>query len=334
LTVQQFRYEAPQSVQSAVETIARQPGSAVIAGGTGVVDLMKLEVAAPQHLVDVNRLPLADILETETHGLRVGALARNSDVAYHPLVRERYPLLSEALLSGASAQLRNMATVGGNLMQRTRCTYFRDVHEACNKRSPGSGCAAMDGFNRTHAIFGTSDHCIATHPSDMCVALICLDASVEVQGPSAKRSIPIEQFHTLPKDTPHIETLLAPDELITAVVLPPSSPGVRSVYRKVRDRASYEFALVSVAALIEISSQTIQSARIAFGGVATKPWRSVGTELALKGALAEEQTFQAAAEAAVMGAAPRRHNSFKVELLKRTLVQTLRELCATEERHS
>jgi xanthine dehydrogenase YagS FAD-binding subunit len=332
--VQEFQYNAPRDIQSAIDIISRQQRSAVIAGGTGMVDLMKLEVAAPHHLIDVSRLPLADIQETENHGLRIGAMARNSSVAYHPVVRARYPLLSAALLSGASAQLRNMATVGGNLMQRTRCTYFRDVHETCNKRSPGSGCSAMDGFNRTHAIFGTSDSCIATHPSDMCVALICLDASVEVKSQSAKRSIPIEQFHMLPKNTPHVETALAPDELITGVVLPSPSSRLRSAYRKVRDRASYEFALVSVAALIELSGQTITTARIAFGGVATKPWRSAEAEQALRNAPAEEGTFHQAAEAAVMGAIPRRHNGFKVELLKRTLVKTLRELCVKQEKDS
>jgi xanthine dehydrogenase YagS FAD-binding subunit len=285
-----------------------------------------LDVESPGKVVDINRLPLADITETAEGGVRIGAMARNSAVAHHPLVRERYPLLSEALLSGASGQLRNMATVGGNLMQRTRCTYFRDVDWACNKREPGSGCSAQDGFHRTHAIFGTSDACFATNPSDMNVALAALEAIVETERPAGRRRIPIATFHVLPGDSPHIETVLEHGELITAVELPKPAAAWRSRYFKVRDRASYEFALVSVAALLDVSGGKIRNARIAFGGVATKPWRSAAVEQVLTGSEVSDDVFRAAAEQAVEGAAPRRDNRFKVELLKRTLIRTLQEL--------
>ena len=324
-----FQYAIPGDVSNAIGLVSQEREAMFIAGGTGLVDLMKLEVQNPSKLVDVNRLPLADISETGNGALRIGAMARNSTVAYHPLVGERYPLLSEAILSGASAQLRNMATVGGNLMQRTRCTYFRDIHEACNKRSPGAGCAAADGFHRMHAILGTSEHCIATHPSDMCVALLCLDAVVEAQG-SGLRRIPLEDFHVLPGDTPHIENVLAHDEIITAVELPRPAGKRACRYRKVRDRSSYEFALVSVAAALEISGDRIIDARVAFGGVATKPWRAYGVEKALNGARANAETYRVAADAAVEGAVPRRHNRFKLELLKRTLTRTLAELTGVE----
>ena len=318
-----FQYSVPKDLQAAVG-MRSQAEAQFIAGGTGLIDLMKLEVENPATLVDVNRLPFADIVETHDR-LRIGAMVRNTTLAYHPLILQRYPLLSEAILSGASAQLRNMATVGGNLMQRTRCTYFRDVHEACNKRKPGSGCAAADGFHRMHAILGTSDQCFATHPSDMCVALLCLDAEVEVQG-ARQRRIPLEDFHVPPGQTPNIETILRQDEIITAVEIPHPKGQCVSRYRKVRDRASYEFALVSVAAAFEISNNTILNPRIAFGGVATKPWRAHGVERVLNGARAATDTFRAAAAAAVEGAIPRRDNRFKVELLKRTLTKTLAEL--------
>ena len=258
--------------------------------------------------------------------LRIDAMVRNSAVAFHPAIRERYPILSEAILSGASPQLRNMATVGGNLMQRTRCTYFRDPRWACNKRSPGSGCSALEGYHRGHAILGTSEHCFATHPSDMSVALVALDAVVEVEGPRGTRRIPIEDFHRLPGDTPHIETSLEPDELIVAVELPKPAAAWRGQYLKVRDRASYEFALVSVAALLEVADGRIRAARIAFGGVGTKPWRGVAVEKALIGANAGPDAFRAAAERAVEGASPRRDNRFKVELLQRALVRALDEV--------
>jgi xanthine dehydrogenase YagS FAD-binding subunit len=325
-----FQYAIAKDIQGAISILSRERDALFIAGGTSLVDLMKLEVQSPAKLVDVNRLPLENIRETNAGVLRIGALARNSDLAYHPLVRQRYPLLSEAILSGASAQLRNMATVGGNLMQRTRCTYFRDVHEACNKRTPGSGCAAADGFHRMHAILGTSEHCFATHPSDMCVALLCLDAVVEAQGNEIRR-IPLEDFHVLPGDTPHIETALAHDEIVTAVELPKLSGNRVNRYRKVRDRTSYEFALVSVAASLEISGDTIVDARIAFGGVATRPWRAYGVEKVLNGARITAETYRIAADAAIEGAAPRRHNRFKIELLKRTLTRTLAELTGVEQ---
>jgi xanthine dehydrogenase YagS FAD-binding subunit len=255
--------------------------------------------------------------------LAIGAQARNSDVAVDDRVRARYPLLSQALLAGASAQLRNMASVGGNLLQRTRCGYFYDPTTPCNKRRPGAGCAALDGFNRGHAILGASGHCIATHPSDMAVALVALDASVELLAASgAARSVPVRDFHLLPETTPHIETVLAPGELITAVVLPPPPPG-RQLYRKVRDRASYEFALVSVAVVLASDGGTITSARIALGGVAHKPWRSLEAEAVLHGRPATTETFEAAADAALARAIGRGHNDFKIPLAKRTLVAAL-----------
>jgi xanthine dehydrogenase YagS FAD-binding subunit len=287
---------------------------------------MKLDVETPDEVIDINRLPLVAIEETADGGVRIGAMARNTTVAQHALVIGRYPILSQALLSGASAQLRNMATVGGNLMQRTRCTYFRDIHQACNKRSPASGCGALDGFHRMHAILGTSEHCIAAHPSDMSVALAVLDAVIEVHGRGGVRQIPISEFHTLPGNTPHIETVVAKDELITAVNLPVLSGAYQSHYRKVRDRESYEFALVSVAAMVAMAGNTIASIRLGFGGVATKPWRATEAEKILTGARPSLQVFRAAADVSVKDAVPRRDNRFKVELLKRTLVRTLTEL--------
>src|SRR6185503_18207919 len=272
------RYANSTVAEDAIAAVAADPGARFVAGGTTLVDLMKLEVETPSQLVDINRLPLAAILETPDGGVRIGAMARNSAVAWHPLIRERYPLLAEALLSGASGQLRNMATVGGNLMQRTRCTYFRDTAWACNKRTPGSGCPAIDGYHRTHAIFGTSDACFATSPSDMCVALIALEAIIHTANSTRRRRIPMAEFHLLPGKTPHIETVLEHGELITEVELPKPGAPWRSRYLKVRDRASYEFALVSVAAMLDLSGKTIRNARIAFGGVATKPWRAGGVE--------------------------------------------------------
>jgi xanthine dehydrogenase YagS FAD-binding subunit len=326
--MQPFRYAAADSIPGALSGIG-DAGSRFIAGGTCLVDLMKLDVETPSQLVDVNRLRLADVRDVDGT-LRIEALCRNSTLAYHPLVRERYPVLSEALLAGASAQLRNMATVGGNLMQRTRCSYFRDLLQACNKRNPGSGCAALDGYHRGHAILGGSDHCIATHPSDMCVALVCLDAVVEVQGPAGERRIPIRDFHTLPAETPHIETVLQPGELIIAVSIGKPMASARSRYVKIRDRASYEFALVSVAALVALDGGRIGDVRIAFGGVATKPWRADAVEDALRGGTPTPELFREAAEAAVVSAMPRRHNRFKVELLKRTLIRTLSDLTGVE----
>ena len=317
-----FGYVRADSSESAIATVAEDFEALFLAGGTSIVDLMKDSVQAPRLLVDINPLPLSTI-EAKPFGVRIGAMARNSDVAENPMIRDRYPVLAEALLAGASPQLRNMATVGGNLMQRTRCYYFRDVAFACNKRLPGSGCPAIEGFNRTHAILGTSNSCIATHPSDMAVALVTLDAVVHTQGPNGSRRIPMADFHLSPGNTPEQESVLEHGELIAAVDLPASGFAARSHYLKVRDRASYEFALVSVAAALEVEAGIIRSARIALGGVATKPWRTYEAEDVLVGAPPDESTFAAAAAVAVRGAAPQRHNSYKVELTKRTLVRAL-----------
>lgn len=288
---------------------------------------MKEGVEQPDRLIDITRIQLSQIQPT-ANGVRIGALAKNSDTANHPLIRTRYPLLSQALLAGASPQLRNMASVGGNLLQRTRCYYFYDTSAPCNKRQPGSGCAAIEGYNRIHGILGTSDQCIATHPSDMCVALAALDAVVQVSGAEGDRAIPFAEFHRLPGDTPQIETALQPGELITAVDLPNSGFAENSHYFKVRDRTSYAFAVVSAAAALDIDNGTIQNARMALGGVAHKPWRSVEAENILIGAKPTEQTFQAVAEATLKGAKGYKHNAFKVELAKRAIVRSL--IIATE----
>ncbi len=293
-----------------------------IAGGTNLLDLMKEGVEQPDRLVDITRINLSQI-QPISNGVRIGALAKNSDTANHPLIRTRYPLLSQALLAGASPQLRNMASVGGNLMQRTRCYYFYDMSMPCNKRQPGSGCAAIEGYNRIHAILGTSDKCIATHPSDMCVALAALDAVVQVSGPKGERAIPFSEFHRLPGDTPQIDTVLQQGELIVAVDLPNSPFAERSHYLKVRDRASYAFALVSVASALDINNGTILQARMALGGVAHKPWRSVEAEKILVGAKPNEQTFRAAADATLKGAKGYKYNAFKVEMAKRAIVRSL-----------
>lgn len=302
---------------------AHEDRSEYLAGGTSLLDLMKLRVENPEKLVDINALPLAQIEELPGGGVRIGAMVRNSDLAYHDTIRKNFPVLSEAILAGASPQLRNMATTGGNLMQRTRCYYFRDTAAPCNKRDPGSGCSAMEGFNRIHAILGASRQCIATHPSDMCVALVALDAVVRTKEPQGERSIPFEEFHRLPDDVPQLDTVLRPGELITSVDLPASPFAARSHYIKVRDRASYAFALVSVAAALELENGIIRSCRVALGGVAHKPWRSHEAERTLDGKPATAQTFQAAAEAALHGAQPHRYNGFKVALAKRTIVRAL-----------
>jgi xanthine dehydrogenase YagS FAD-binding subunit len=302
----------------------RQSGAVAIAGGTTLVDLMKLDVQSPAHLVDINSLPLNRIESQPDGGVRIGAMVRNSDLAHDEGVMKRYPVLSQALLAGASAQLRNMATTGGNLMQRTRCYYFRDpAYAACNKRTPGSGCAALEGFNRIHAVLGGSEHCVATHPSDMAVALVALDAVVHIMGPQGERRVPIEEFHKLPGNTPHIETAVQNGELITYVTLPKSSFAQRSAYVKLRDRASYEFALASAAVAVDLSGSTIRQVRIALGGVATKPWRSHDAEQALTGAPANADTFRAAAEAVLKSAKALRYNAFKIELAKMALVRAL-----------
>jgi xanthine dehydrogenase YagS FAD-binding subunit len=317
-----FTYERATDSRAALAAVAK-PGAKFISGGTNLLDLMKLEIEQPTHLVDISRLPLKDIEELPDGGLRIGAQAANSDTAADARVRSRYPVLSEALLAGASGQLRNKASVGGNLLQRTRCPYFYDTASGCNKRTPGSGCSAIGGINRIHAILGASDACIATHPSDMAVAMAALEARIELLGADhAIRSIAIADFHRLPGETPHIETVLRPGEMITGVVLPAPPPG-RQVYRKVRDRASYEFALVSVAAIVAAKGGTITAARIAFGGVAHKPWRSTEAEAVLVGRPATMATYRGAAEAAMKGAVGRGHNDFKIDLAKRTLCRTL-----------
>jgi xanthine dehydrogenase YagS FAD-binding subunit len=316
------RYLAPADEKSVLAALADRE-AAPIAGGTGLVDLMKLHVQNPGTLVDLNRLPWNGV-QPHGGGLRIGALALNTDVAYHHQVRSRFPVLSEALLAGASMQLRNMATVGGNLMQRTRCPYFRDTAIAeCNKRTPGSGCAAIDGRHRTQAILGTSVHCIATHPSDMAVALTALDANIVLRSAKGERTVPITDFHLLPGDHPERETVLRPGELVAAVDLPPTPFAARSHYLKVRDRASYAFALVSAAVALDIERGTVRAARVALGGVGTKPWRSREAEAALVGKPAGEVTFKAAAQAALTGAKPHPENAFKVELARRTLVRAL-----------
>jgi len=297
--------------------------SRFLAGGTTLIDLMKLHVEQPRKVIDISRLPLSDIHELPGGSVRVGAMVRNSDMAHHDLIRSRYPVLSQAILAGASAQIRNMATTGGNLLQRTRCSYFRDSAMPCNKREPGSGCGALDGINRIHAVLGTSEHCIATHASDMCVALAALDAVVYLSGPDGGRRVRITDFHVEPGDHPERETVMQPGELIIAVDLPPLPFAVRSAYVKVRDRASYAFALASAAVALDLRDGTIRDARVALGGVATKPWRAREAERLLIGHPCSKATFRAAADAALAGAIPRRHNAFKVELAKRTIVRAL-----------
>ena len=318
-----FNYTRAGSTEEAVSVINNIDRAMFLGGGTNLIDLMKEGVEQPDHLVDVTKLDLAQIEELPNGGVRIGAMARNSDTANHPLIRQRYPVLSQAFLAGASPQLRNMATVGGNLMQRTRCYYFIDPAMPCNKREPGSGCAAIEGFNRIHAILGTSQQCIATHPSDMCVALAALDAVVKVQGSNGEREIALVDFHTLPGDTPEIETELQPGELITAVDLPAADWANKSYYLKVRDRNSYAFALVSVAAALNVQDNVIQDARVAMGGVAHKPWRAMTAEEMLVGKPANEETFRQAAETALAGAQTYEHNAFKVELGKRAIVRAL-----------
>jgi xanthine dehydrogenase YagS FAD-binding subunit len=313
-----FTYERATSQMQAAAAAAK-PGAKIIAGGTNLLDLMKLQVDTPSTLVDINRLPLDKIEETPEGGLRVGATVRNSDLAADSRVRQRYGVLSRALLAGASAQLRNKATTGGNLLQRTRCYYFYDITKPCNKRNPGSGCAALAGFNRIHAVLGASDHCIATHPSDMAVAMRALDAKVEtVDAKGTTREIPIAEFYRRPGNTPQIETSLKSGEIITAVTLPPPPAGVQ-IYRKVRDRASYAFALVSVAAVVDTSAGRIRSARLAFGGLAPEPWRVPQAEARLAGASISTASFDAAADAVLHGARGWGGNDFKIPLTRRAL---------------
>lgn len=318
--------DSTQAIATAAKASTAQQGAEIrfIGGGTTLIDLMKLNVEQPQRLVDINRLPLDKIEALPDGGLTIGAVVRNSDLAYHPLVRKNYAVLSEAILSGASAQLRNMATTAGNLLQRTRCMYFRDTAMPCNKREPGSGCAAITGANRSLAILGTSEHCIATNPSDMCVAMAALEATIHVRGTKGERSIPIVDFHVLPGNTPQHETLLEPGDLITHVTLPPPAPGSRSLYLKLRDRASYEFALASAAVVVTVTNGKLTRVRVALGGVGTKPWRSTEAEGELTGQVASETVFRKAAEAALRDAKPQSENGFKVELAKRCLVHALK----------
>lgn len=316
-----FTFQQPADISAA---LAASDGLArFIAGGTTLIDLMKLNVEAPAQLIDINKLPLNQIEETGDGGLKIGALVRNSTLAHHPSVLQRYPVLSQALLSGASAQLRNAATTGGNLLQRTRCIYFRDTTTPCNKRQPGSGCPAIKGHNRMLAILGASDACIATNPSDMNVALSALEATVHLKSARGERSVPITKFFLLPGTTPELETVLEPGELITHISLPPLPAGVKSTYLKLRDRASYEFALASAAVVAHVRNGKFEQVRVALGGVGTKPWRSLEAEKALAGKLADAAHFRAAAEAALKGARPQTENGFKVELAKRCLTHAL-----------
>jgi xanthine dehydrogenase YagS FAD-binding subunit len=320
-----FSYERPDTLAAAMQAVG-QPGAAFIAGGTNLLDLMKIDVEQPAHLVDISRLPLREITETADGGLRIGALVNNTDLAADQRVRQRYPVLAMALLNGASAQLRNQATTAGNLLQRTRCPYFYDVAMPCNKRKPGSGCSALAGFNRMHAILGASQACIAVHPSDMAVAMAALHAEIEVQTPAGvSRKLPIAELHRLPGENPERDTNLARGELITAVVLPPPPAG-KQAYRKVRDRASYAFALVSVAAIVDAADGRIRDARLALGGVAHKPWTPRDAERELVGAAAQSDSYETAARTALRGAQPHDHNEFKIPLTERLIVSTLSDL--------
>jgi len=315
-----FTLEQVRTLEAAVR--AGADGGRYIAGGTTLVDLMREEVERPEHLVDINALPLAAI-RADGDALAIGALARMSDVAAHPEVRRHQPLIAEALVEGASPQLRNMASIGGNLLQRVRCPYFRMRDAACNKRDPGSGCAALHGINHGHAVLGTSGYCIATHPSDLAVALVALDATMRVVGPEGERSFAVEELYRLPGDTPHLEHTLRPGELIVEVQVPGGAHARRARYLKVRDRASYEFAVVSAAVALDLAGDLVREARVAVGGVGTRPWRLRAVEAALAGRRAGRESFEAAAQLAAEGAAPREHNAYKVELLPRTIVRAL-----------
>jgi xanthine dehydrogenase YagS FAD-binding subunit len=318
-----FEYMRASSVADAVRQIAVAPGAKFIAGGTNLVDLMKEDVERPTRLIDITRLPLKAVEEMSDGSLRIGALVPNTDLAYHPLIEQRYPMLSSAILAGASQQLRNMASTGGNLLQRTRCHYFYDVVTPCNKREPGTGCSALNGINRMHAILGSSEACIATHPSDMCVALAALEAKVHVLGPAGERAIPFADFHRLPGDTPQIDTNLRPDEIVTAVELPASGFAEHYTYLKIRDRLSYAFALVSVAVGLDLSGGVVRQARVALGGVAHKPWREPAAEAALRGQAPNAANFKVAADILLRDAKGYPYNTFKIELAHRALVRAL-----------
>lgn len=324
-----FEFIRPENAVAAIKTAAQsktaQQGADVrfVAGGTTLIDLMKLDVETPARLIDVNRLPFDQVEEMPGGGLQIGATVRNADLAHHPKVERDYAVLSQAILSGASAQLRNMATTAGNLLQRTRCMYFRDTAMPCNKREPGTGCPAITGSNRMLAILGTSEHCIATNPSDMCVAMAALEANIHIQGPKGTRSVLIGDFHLLPGNTPHRETVLEPGDLITHVTLPPPRSGSRQVYLKLRDRASYEFAVSSAAVVLNLAGGNVSYVRLAMGGVGTKPWRSPEAEAALVGKPANAANFRKAAEVALHNARPQSENGFKIELAKRCLTHAL-----------
>ncbi|QES09851.1 xanthine dehydrogenase family protein subunit M [Streptomyces venezuelae] len=322
-----FAYLRADHAEQALAAYAAHPGAQYLAGGTNLVDLMKLGVAEPPFLVDISGLPLDGVDETPDGGLRIGATVRNSDLAAHPLVRTRYTALSQALLAGASAQLRNAATTGGNLLQRTRCPYFQDTSKPCNKREPGTGCPAREGVHRDLAVLGHSARCVATHPSDMAVALAALDARVHLLGPDGERTVPLTEFHRLPGDTPEQDTVVRPGELVTAVTLPPPA-GTHSAYLKARDRASYAFALVSVAASLTVEDGVVRHAALAFGGVAHAPWRARAAEEVLSGAPATEDTFGRAADAELAAAEPLRDNAFKVPLARGLAVRVLTDLAS------
>lgn len=327
-----FSYVRVDDVAAAVREMGRDSAARFIAGGTNLIDLMKENVARPSRLIDIARLPLNKIEDTPEGGLRLGALMTNTETAYNEQIERRYPLLSRAILAGASPQLRNMATDGGNLMQRTRCYYFYDIATPCNKRDPGSGCSAIDGFNRIHAILGASDQCIAVHPSDMCVALAALEAVVRVTGENGERAVPFAEFHRLPGDTPHMDNNLGADEIITAIDLPPKGFADHHAYLKIRDRKSYAFALVSVAAALEMAGDTVTETRLALGGVAHKPWRNQEAERLLNGKAAIAENFQAVAEAIMSDAKGFAHNTFKIELGKRAIVRALKHAARMEAR--
>jgi xanthine dehydrogenase YagS FAD-binding subunit len=318
-----FEYTRAAGVADAVQQISADPKAKFIAGGTNLIDLMKEDVERPTRLIDISRLPLNTVEATERGGVRIGALVPNSSLAYHPLIEKRYPLLSSAILAGASQQLRNMASTGGNLLQRTRCYYFYDIATPCNKREPGSGCSAINGLNRMHAVLGTSEDCIATHPSDMCVALAALEAKVHVTGPAGDRTIAFEDFHRLPGTTPQLDTNLDRSEIITAVELPARGFAANYTYLKIRDRLSYAFALVSVAAGLELDGDIIKDTRLALGGVAHKPWRDPAAETALRGQAVHHAAFVRAADLVLREAKGFAHNAFKIDLARRAIVRAL-----------
>jgi xanthine dehydrogenase YagS FAD-binding subunit len=318
-----FEYSRASDIAEAIKMKAADPAAKFIAGGTNLVDLMKYDVERPARLIDISRLPLTSVEETADGGVRIGALVPNSNLAYHPLIERNYPLLSSAILAGASQQLRNMASTGGNLLQRTRCFYFYDIATPCNKRTPGAGCSAVNGLNRSNAILGTSEACVATYPSDMCVALAALDALVHVSGPQGGRTIALTDFHRLPGDTPDIDNNLRPDEIITAIELPPQGFATHHSYLKIRDRLSYAFALVSVAAALELDNGRIRVARLALGGVAHKPWRDTAAEALMRGQAPDRQLFAKVADAVLKDAKGLAHNTFKISLAHRAIVRTL-----------